>query len=319
MAITTGKWLVVFADPSDRFLPTGSRDANRIYVFGIDDEGNNHGELISDNYGKIFELLEHQHVLGETPPLSLGEVGFHISGEQIDQAMHGLRLLYIEQPGFLVASPVIKVMPIVFVRSLNGSWLTVESGREIPIPDKSEQLPQHLELVQETAIILLREINSRLGTDLGAQRIEDHFTSVGDFEILRGVAEEPKRSPTSDKRTIVTGQYSHYFRLKPSVTACPHHDWKNSNANSCAQPPLVPIIKRTTKPRAFFFSGENHHCAHREVSDAKSSEITPENKERCGPFCFLTLCGQYATVFVCGSQIPGYLQIQCLADSLLSR
>jgi hypothetical protein len=283
VALTTRKWLVVFADPADSFLPTGSQDANRIYVFTLDDENNDHGELISDNYGKIFELLEHQHVLGETKPLSVGEIGFHLSAEQVDHAMHGLRLLYIEQPGFLAASPVIKVMPIVFLRSRNGSWLTVESGQEIPMPDKNEQLPQHLELVQDTAVALLREINAQLGADFGARAIEDHFSSAADFEILRGVAEETKRSPTFDKRTIVTGQYSHYLRLEPSVTGCPHHDWKNSNSNNCAEPALVPIVKRSTQPRAFFYSGEDHHCAHREVSNAKSSEITPENQERCGP------------------------------------
>lgn len=283
VAVTTGKWLIIFADPSDSFLPTGSQDANRIYVFSLDDEDGDHGQIISDNYGKIFELLEHQHVLGETQPLSVGEIGFYLGAEQVDRAMHGLRLLYIEQPGFLAASPVIKVMPIVFLRSQNGSWLAVESGEEIPIPHLNEQLPQHLELVQHTAATLLREINIRLGADLGARTIEDHFASTADFEILRGVAEEKRRSPTFDKRTIVTGQYTHYLRLKPSLTGCQHHDWKNSNAVNRAEPALVPIVKRSTQPRAFFYSGEDHHCAHSEVSDSKSSEITPENQERCGP------------------------------------
>jgi hypothetical protein len=283
VAITSGRWLVVFADPSDSFLANGSQDVNRIHVFALDDEGFEQGQFIADNYGKVFELLEHQHVLGETPPLSLGEVGFHLSTEQADNAMHGLRLLYIEQPGFLVASPVIKVMPIVFLRLRNGSWLVVESGREIAIPEQAEDLPDHLELVKESAETLLREINVRLHTDLLANPIEDHFANAVDFEILRGVVEEPHRSPTFDRRTIVTGQHSHYFRLQPSVMGCPHHDWKNSNATNCAEPTLVPIIKRSTKPRSFFYSGEEHHCAHSEVSAAKSSEITPENQVRCGP------------------------------------
>ncbi len=58
VAITSGQWLLVFADPSDSFLGDGTQDVNRIHVFALDDEGNEQGQFIADNYGKIFELLE---------------------------------------------------------------------------------------------------------------------------------------------------------------------------------------------------------------------------------------------------------------------
>ena len=58
-------------------------------------------------------------------------------------------------------------------------------------------------------------------------------------------------------------------------------------------PPLVSIESRSTEPRSFFYSGEDHHCTHREVARAKSSQVTPGNRESCGsrsgrdfdPFC----------------------------------
>src|SRR5450759_1944815 len=44
-----------------------------------------------------------------------------------------------------------------------------------------------------------------------------------------------------------------------------------------------PITVSNVKERSFFPSGETHHCAHGNVLLAKSSEITAENRARCGP------------------------------------
>jgi hypothetical protein len=80
---------------------------------------------------------------------------------------------------------------------------------------------------------------------------------------------------------VVTGDQTHYLRKEPSVPDCPHHLWAHSNAAGCAANP-GPIEKRSVNPRAFFKSGEQHHCAHREVTVAKASQITASNRDRCG-------------------------------------
>jgi hypothetical protein len=287
VVLTSGRWIIIFTDPIDSFLGSGAPDTNRILVFTVEECR----DLIAEHYGQIYYLLEHQHVLDEVPPLRVGEVAFHMTSNDIDCAMHGLRLLYIEEPGFLSASPVIKVMPIVFLRSRYGSWFCIESGREVAIPHAPDQLSNHLSTVKNIADGLLSEIGSRLGTILTLTTLESHYASAGDFEILPAVKGKPKQSRHYDEYIIIMGHNTHYLRLEPTVNGCIHHSWGNSNREGSAAP--ISIQRRSTDPRSFFFSDENHHCAHRDVAVAKSSEITRENRQRCGarsgkdydPFC----------------------------------
>lgn len=81
---------------------------------------------------------------------------------------------------------------------------------------------------------------------------------------------------------LVTGQHTHYLLAEPSVPDCLHHEWGKSNAAGVGAPP-GPITVSNVKERSFFPSGETHHCAHGNVLLAKSSEITAENRARCGP------------------------------------
>jgi hypothetical protein len=48
-------------------------------------------------------------------------------------------------------------------------------------------------------------------------------------------------------------------------------------------PAVLSRLRNLTDSRAFSISGESHHCAHRDVADAKSSQITPKNRDRFGP------------------------------------
>jgi hypothetical protein len=284
--LVSGRWLVIFVDPADSFLATGSRSPEKISVFTVGD-GDGDRDLIEQHYGEIFYRLENQLVLDEVPPLTVGEVAFHISSDLIDRLVHALHLLYIEEPDFLPGSlvalsvsPVIKVMPIIYLRSQHGAWLRVNSERRIEMPHAPELLAEHIREVHEIATGLLREINTRLGIHLTATTVESHYANADDFKALRGVVEKPKDYAHYDEHVVVTGQHTHYFRPEPTVLGCPHHDWGSSNRENRAV--LVPIERRSTNPRAFFISGEKHHCAHRDVDAAKSGQITPGNRDRCG-------------------------------------
>ena len=287
-ALISGRWLIIFTDPADSFLEGGTRNPEKILVFaaGGDEQGDQ--DLIELHYREIFRWLENQRVLDEVPPLTVAEVPFHISPDQIDHLMHGLHLLYIEEPDFyqgasvaLSVSPVIKVMPIIFLHSRYGAWLRVYSESRIEMPHDAGRLGEHLRAVHETAAGLLEDINRGLGTSFTPATIESHYGNPDDFNALRGVVEKRKDYTHYDEHVLVTGQYTHYFRLEPTVPGCPHHDWGNSNRENRAV--IVSIERRSTTPRAFFISGENHHCAHRDVDAAKSSQITPANRARCGP------------------------------------
>ena len=293
VVMTNGYWLIVFVDPADSFLSTGTCQTDRIVVFRMENGAWAEHDEIGSRYNEIFSLLEHQLVLNQSPALTVGEIAFHIKPHEVKKVMHGLRLLYIEEPDFFAPAPVIKVMPVVLLQSRYGAWLQVESRRPHAMPYKKEDLPEHLETIRKVAEDLLKEINVRLGATLRPSSIETHYKDEINFEILRGVERKRTASSHHEEYLIITGQHSHYFHLDPTVPGCEHHNWGFSHRNGCASPQLVPIESRSTNPRSFFYSGEDHHCTHSDVSLAKSSQIKPHNRNLCGarsgrdfdPFC----------------------------------
>lgn len=287
VVLTSGSWLIIFTDPEDSFLAAGSRNAEKILAFTVEDAEGSDRDLIELNYREIFEWLENQRVLDEVPPLTVAEVAFNVSADQVDHLLHGLHLLYIEEPDFfqgtavaLSVSPVIRVMPVIFLHSHHGAWLRVYSESRIEIPHRADELAEHIREVHDIATGLLEEINRRLGTNFVPATLENHYGDPDNFNALRGVVEKAKDHFHYDEHVIVTGQHTHYFHLEPTVPECQHHDWGNSNRENHAV--LVSIERRSTDPRAFFISGESHHCAHKDVDVAKSSPITPANRDRCG-------------------------------------
>ena len=142
VVITNGDWLVLFLDPSDSLLETGTFDPAAVLVFT--DSLN-----IEARYSELFNNLESGSILDQTRPLTLGELAFHIEETALDRVMHGLRLRYIEQPGIFNPKPVIKVSPMLFLRSIYGSWLRVENPPvEFEIPHTGDELQEHLDDIE---------------------------------------------------------------------------------------------------------------------------------------------------------------------------
>jgi hypothetical protein len=271
VVITNGDWLIVFLDPSDAFLESGSRDPSRILAFLNRSD-------IEIRYEELFRYLEYGRVSGEMPPLAPRELPFYVEGTAVDRAMHGLRLGYIEQRGIYKYSPVIKIAPILFIRSRYGTWLRVETPPdEYELPHESGRLEQHLYEVEQAAKHLLSEVNDCLGTSLQPSHLSHHYDSEEPFRALRGVVECFK-----DEYLVLTGDKTHYLLLTPSVLGCPYHVWAVCNSVSVASNP-GPIMTRSLTSRSFFVSGELHHCAHRDVNSAKATQITSANRPRCGP------------------------------------
>lgn len=271
VAITNGKWLILFLDPSDAFLEIGRLNPNRILVFENEDD-------IEGRFSELFRELEYHQILGKTPPLRLGELNFHISQEVVDYVMHGLRLHYIEQRGIYQMSPILKVAPELFIHSRYGGWLRVENPpKEYEIPHEGNLLPQHLNQVEQSGKNLLAEVNRHLGLSLQPQPLRKHYEDAEGFAFFPGVAE-----CGPNDYLIITGDRTHYLLPNPSVSNCPYHDWTACYHEGIASNP-GPIMLRSITPRSFFHSGEQHHCAHSRVSNSKSSQITPINRSRCGP------------------------------------
>jgi len=191
--------------------------------------------------------------------------------------MHGLRLRYIEQPGIYQPSPVIKVAPVMFLRSRYRTWIRVETPpKDYELPHDGTKLSAHLTEVQKAATKLLCQVNAVLGTQFSPSPLSMHYEDEEAFDPIRGMVECEK-----DEFFVVTGDKTHYLSPEPSVPHCPHHDWGKSSTVGGASN-SGPVLNRSIKPRSFFISTEMHHCAHRDVASAKASQITTENRVRCG-------------------------------------
>ena len=228
-----------------------------------------------------------------SPAITVAELGFHVTGEHVIGAMHGLRLKYITHPGMYDPSPIIELAPLVFLQSRYGSWLTVENGKNRPItmPHRYDDLPKQLQEVKQEAQDLLARINKLLGVNLIPKKLRQHYQSEKAFDLLKGIRNRDSSANYNDY-WVVTGENEHFLKPDPSLTNCLHHDWKNSDKIGLAQPRLVSIQRRSISPKSFFVNQEKHHCSHRDVHVQKSSQITPlirrnigRSGKDSGPFC----------------------------------
>jgi len=297
--ITNLEWLILFTDPEDAFLNTGNADPTKIFVYETYQD-------IVDRYNEIFNFLEYQYVLGELPHLTVAEIPFHACSDSIDSAMHGLKLLYSENKDFNGFSPIISIMPIIFILLKNGIWVCVESQKHDQVPVSMKKIAVHLKTIDTMAKKLLSDINERLGKKANIDSLLIHYKDEKRFEALPGVREKNYDAGYhSSEFFILTGKNTHYIK-KTANARCMHHDWVKSNQAGCASNP-GPITDRSTEYRSFFKSGEPYHCAHKETSDAKASQIRPDNRERCGsrsgrdsdPFCEIWQFERYLCCKVC--------------------
>ena len=282
VVITSGEWLILFTEPEEAFCNNGSPNPKDIFTYSNRDE-------IEENYKEIFEKLEHQNVLNKAPILTIGEVPFYVRPEIIDRAMFGLRLMYIETPGLYRRSPSIKVAPVVYVGTQYGAWFCVDSHHEREIPHQSEEIVNHLDEIDGIARQLLSNINSGLGATLVCSSLINHYHDgensdpIDERMYLPGIREINRSQNSATEFLVLTGHNTHFFLNESSVPDCPHHNWAESHREGYASD-NGPVEKRSTwNPRSFFISREVHHCAHRDVREAKGSRITDMNRDRCGP------------------------------------
>ncbi len=302
--------MILFTDPADSFLADGSHDPERIQFFLYEEKGDYIRDDLAERFNFVFEYLEHQLVLGELPAITVAELNLYLTPRGIAGAMHGLWLRYIEHPGQHTVSPRIEVTPVIFLQSPSGAWVRVESGRDrsFELPHKYSELNKHLQEVQDEASELLRRINDYVEIKLVPSGIDSHYQDKNSFERLKGVKNLRSFGHYQDF-LIVTGEQTHFMKVKPSIANCRHHNWKYSNQEGCAEPRLFSIQRRSTNidHRSFFIDGENHHCTHRDVAIKKSYKIPVDMLEMCGsrsggnhaPFCEIWAFEQYLCCRVC--------------------
>lgn len=280
VVITNSEWLVVFIDPTNAFLSDSGPDSNRVLVFRDRYD-------VRTRYSEIFDQLEYTSVAGGLPALTVGQLPFDVGAEIIDRVMHGVRLLHGKEPGFAGSSPLIKVQPIILLRTRPGTWVRVDEPSdksEFALPKRNTELEGHLFDVKQEAESLLARVNSALGTCLPPTALSDHYHNDDGLADLPGVAETGHREGEQcSEYLVVTGSCTHFLLPQPSVADCPYHDWTECKKQGVESEPS-PVVKPSVgKPHSFYISGDRHHCAHRQVADGKSSQVTSANPDWCGP------------------------------------
>lgn len=298
--ITNGLWLILFLDPADSFLEGGTRDPNKILVFADRKD-------IEDHFTDIFRYLEHHEVLGQAPVLNLGSLPFFISPNEVDRAMHGLHIKYIEQATIYACKvPIIKIAPIIFIRSRHGTWFRVEAPtREYELKHEYRVLAKHLKDIRRVARELLSEVNRRLDSSLKAIPLLRHYENDDEFATCPGVVDLD-----GNEYLILTGDNTHFIIMKSSISRCRYHSWDACNKDGVAFN-NSPIVAQSTSPRSYFISGDYHHCAHMEVGSAKENRIKNNNRNlgplrsgrECQAYCEIWRIERYLCCRLCSFEI----------------
>jgi len=209
--LTNGDWLIFFFDPSDAFLEGGSIDPNRILLF-------RNRPAMEDRYTELFRHLEHEQVSGEAPPFVPGELLFYLAPDAVEGAMHGLHLRYVEQQGIYRAAPVIKVAPVVFLRSRHGVWLRVESPP-----------PGFMNCPTETVVFLDILVRFAKRRRICFQKRLNKSTTLCRFLLFRNTMWKRTASRRSqacasaggDEFIVATGDETHYLLAEPLLAILP--------------------------------------------------------------------------------------------------
>lgn len=279
VVLTNGDWLILFTDPVDAFLSDDGPTLEKILSWQNRDD-------LERNYVEIFRYLDYYAVIKEIPAFSIGEIPFYVGTDDVDRIMHGLRLIYFEEPEFDGgASPVIKVLPVLFLRSRQGVWFCVESPSQRSaqrVPYNEDALSEHLDNVRASAINLLQEVNFALNIRLTASGLSEHFRNEENLEELAGVR-EISNSRHFQTYLVITGNNTHYLLPESTVPGCPHHNWIESK-KAGVECNLGLIFQPSTRnPRSYFIHLQEHHCANGIVTRAKAQQIMSKAQSNCGP------------------------------------
>jgi len=286
VVITNGEWLVAFLDPENAFSQAEVIDALKILVVQRRDE-------FEARATDIFMQLEYHRVLGESPPLHLGDLELRVQAATAVGAVHGVRLLYFEDPRLdWPAQPAIRVSPIVFIELASGGCVRVDSdGMDFAMPNGRADLEAHLRDVDEAALAFLGNVRQRLAPDLPLHDLAADGTIQGRPIGPTGVARQA-RGNGQEEYVIATGRRTHLCHMSPSVVDCPYHNWQESRREGVAVS-TEPRLRSSVAARAFFVSGDVNYCSHKFVARSKSSAITSQVAPSCGwrssflgePFC----------------------------------
>jgi hypothetical protein len=272
VVITSGRWLVIFTDPETTFLKRGEVSTKSIAVFI--------GSKMIDGSDRIFDLLARSGVIDELPPwVRPSRLPAFTSTQDVARIFRALWVTrVVEGPHFQRHPQLTLNVALVIVR-YDGMLVTVLDD-QLPyrsVPYDQEDLAAHLGEIRRLSDQLLAQTCEELGKSFTPSNVA-HFPGfpkryLGEkraFPVAPGefvnLLDPWQQRP--GEFLLVLGAQAHFLRERPEVVSCGFHEWAVSREHHQSQG-LHPITGRSVEPAAFFYTGEQHHCAHRLVHDRR--------------------------------------------------
>lgn len=299
VAITSGRWLVIFCDPVLAFLEPGRAADSGILCF-------REGDLVQQS-DEIHDWLARAALVSKPPErLRPAQLRAYVAGNDIAETFHALWVAYGKTGAYFDARPQITVYPALLLRRHDGLFITVmgDHTEGFVLPHENHRLAKHIMDVTVCAGALLQTVGAELETTFEPVGIERFPGFGGTLEQLPALTVRPpmpqtgrtpliKPTPShANEFLLVTGTSAHYLGVHATVANCRFHDWiachelgQHKGAN--------PVGSRSIAPRSFFYSNEEHHCAHRGVHDRRDTRCYIDAFEEflcCRACTFLALC-----------------------------
>lgn len=292
VAITSGRWLVIFLNPYDTFVAAGDVSTRSLKLF---DEG----ELV-ERSDEIFDCLVQCYLVGVLPDfIQPAQLPGYVRQGHAKRAFHALWIARKDDGAHFQQCPQLSLYPAVIVERSDNKLIVVLDPLRIrlPVPHEYDGLQAHLETVRDAAARLLNTVSRELGVSLTPSPIREFpgfpkpakfGTSELDDVSLPSLCSVPKPY----EFVLATGSDSHFFLARPRIGECAGHSWSDCQSLGENQDASA-ITSRSFDPASFFVTLEPHHCAHRQVHQRREirCHIQPFEQFLCCSACtFQSLC-----------------------------
>jgi hypothetical protein len=316
VAISSGRWLVIFVDPETAFLKGKDVLAESIRIF-------NGAEIVEGSDG-IFDLLARVVLVDDIPAiLRPSQLSAFITSESVARAFRALWITRMPEGAHFQIRPQVILNAALVIERDDDVMLTIVDDQlpSTTIPHAAEHLNDHIAEMTALSDRLIAQVDAELEMTMVFFRTQD-FPGFKP-RISRSAGAVPGAAPHSvslikpwppkpDEFLLVLGTDAHYLQTRAAIDPCGFHEWSVSRQHGHAQG-ANPITARSVEPAAFFFDGEHHHCAHRIVHDRRADrcQIRPFEEYLCCRTCTLQqFCWNEASLAAlpCGTSAPSTMK-----------
>ncbi|WP_315730730.1 MULTISPECIES: hypothetical protein [unclassified Bradyrhizobium] len=286
LAITAGRWWVIFTNPHGTFVAPGKVTESNIRV--IDER-----EAVARS-DEIFDCLARSTLINNPPNLiQPSQLLTYVAPAEVTRLFHALWIARKSDGAHFDAFPQINLYPAVILERRDGQLISIIDSRQsrIQMPHNYNDLERHFQEVDANSVALLGIVNTELNASLPSSPLSQFpgFPTLKNSSVPAVASRATaflKPSAKPDEFLLVTGTNTHYCLPHPTVDPCAGHSWSDCltlHENKLS----APVVSRSYEPASFFTTLELHHCAHRSVHDRREPhcQVAPFEEFLCCRAC----------------------------------